>query len=164
MSVYLRPIWQLLVQSWCELLGLRGRAAPAGRDPPWGWIGLDRQIYSPHQGWPSGHGHFTGEEGSVGFQCHTGVTLASTLLTPWPPHPVSHITSIHYVPIYASLPFPPPLSSSCHLMAQCAPRPFVLCFTAVNVTWVTLTLLSTDGPLFATLLKRPLLTFHVFSF
>lgn len=25
-------------------------------------------------------------------------------------------------------------------------------------------MLSTDGPLFATLLKRPLLTFHVFSF
>lgn len=58
----------------------------------------------------------------------------------------------------------PPSRSSCHLKARCAPRLFVLCFTAVNVTWVTLSLLSTDGSLFATLLKRPLLTFHVFSF
>lgn len=107
-------MWQLWVQSWCELLGLQGRAAPAGRDPQWGWIGLDRQLYRPHQGWPSGHSHFTGEEVSVGFQCHAGVTLATTLLNPCPPHLASLITSIHYVPIYASLPFPPPLRSSCH--------------------------------------------------
>lgn len=113
---------------------------------------------SGHQGWPRGHGHFTREAVSVGFQCHAGVT------TLCPPHPASPHHQYPLCPSTCLTPFPSPLSSSCHLMAQCAPRPFVLCFTAVNVTWVTLSLLSTDGPLFATLLKRPPLTFHVFSF
>lgn len=80
----------------------------------WPTVGLNRSVYRqpycPHQGWPSGHSHFTREEVSVGFQCHAGVTLATTLLNPCPPHPASLITSIHY----PSLPFPPPLISSCH--------------------------------------------------
>ena len=114
-------------------------------------MALDRAPHHPHQGWPSGQGYFTREELSVGLQCHAGVTLATTLLNPCPPHHASLNTSIHYVPIYSTLPFPPPLL---YLMAQCTPRLFVLYFTAVNVTWVTLSLLSTDGPLFATLLKK----------
>ncbi|CAB1426540.1 unnamed protein product [Pleuronectes platessa] len=56
-------------------------------------------------GRPGGHSHFTGDEVSVGFQCHAGVTLATTLLNPCPPHPASLSTSIHFVPVYSSLPF-----------------------------------------------------------
>ncbi|KAK5870188.1 hypothetical protein PBY51_024843 [Eleginops maclovinus] len=36
---------------------------------------------------------------SVWFQCQAGVTPASTLFNPCPPHPASPITSFHYVPI-----------------------------------------------------------------
>lgn len=81
------------------------------------------------------------------------------LLTPHPSAPVSIMSQCtpHSFKV-------PPLSSSCRLMAQCAPRPFVLCFTAVNVTRVTLSLLSTECALFSLLWKRPLLAFHAFLF
>ncbi len=120
-------------------------------------------LHRPHQGWPSGHVHFT-EEVSVGFQCHAGVTLAATLLNRLPLSPCLPQHPYPLCPHICLTPFPSPVCALAAIMAQCAPRPFVLCFTAVNVTWVTLSLLSTDGPLFATLLKRPPLAFHVFSF
>lgn len=137
-----------------KFLGLLGMAGQAKGDLQWGCMDLDKTPLHPHQGWPSGHSHFTGEEASVEFQCHTRETLTTTLLNPCPPHPVSLSISIHYVPIYSPLLFRPPLSSSCHLMAQCAPRPSVLCFTAVNVTCLTLSLLFTECALFSHHLKK----------
>lgn len=97
--------------------------------------------------------HFTREEVSVGFQCHTGVTPATTLRNPCPPHPASLITSIHYVPVYTPLLFPPPLISSYHhgpVRSKTIRTLFHCCKCYLSYTLM----LFTDGPLFATLLKK----------
>lgn len=131
----------------------------------WPTVGLNRSVYRqpycPHQGWPSGHSHFTREEVSVGFQCHAEVTLATTLLNPCPPHPASLITSIHY----PSLPFPPPLISSCHhgpVRSQTVRTLFHCCKCHLSYTLSCFPQTALYSPPFFK--KRPLLTFHVFSF
>lgn len=115
MSVY-KQMYRLMSESVPEtyltvmgskLLGLQGWVTAAGRDPhP---HTLDGQLDGPHQGWPSGHSHFTGEEVRVEFQCHAGVNLATTLLNPCPPHPCLPHHQYPLCPNISLTPFPSPI-------------------------------------------------------
>lgn len=149
MSVYLRPIWQLWVQSWCEPLGLQDRPAPAGCGRRRGWI-------APPS--PSGVAELTEPFYRRGGKCWVSVSHRGNSCNYTPqPLPSSPCLPHQRYPLCPNIlltPFPSPVELLLPSWPSALPRPFVLCFTAVNVTWVTLSLLSTDGPLFATLLKK----------